>query len=114
MTYFLKNVILKRTSEAQDVLAAGGWNVTQYAALLMMFAQVSDMIPGELVHMISDCHIYDRHIPIIEELIKRPTYDAPKIWMNPDVKDFYLFDSDDFKLEGYQKGEQVKNIPIAI
>ena len=106
------NAVLSQRS--QDVLAANNWNVCQYAILLMMFAQSCDMYPGELVHMIADAHIYDRHVPIIEELISRPTYDAPKVTLNPDVKDFYAFTTDDLIVENYQHGEQIKNIPIAI
>lgn len=106
------NAILNQRS--QDILAANNWNVCQYAVLVHMFAQVSGMKVGELVHVIADAHIYDRHIPIIKELIERPTYDAPTLWMNPDVKDFYEFTVDDFKLENYVTGEQIKNIPIAI
>jgi thymidylate synthase len=102
------------TQRSQDVLAANNWNVCQYAILLMMFAQSVDMYPGELVHMIADAHIYDRHVPIVEELISRPTYDAPKVKLNPEVKDFYEFTTDDLIVENYQHGEQIKNIPIAI
>ena len=94
------NAILNQRS--QDILAANNWNVVQYAALLMMFAQVSGFEPGELVHVIADAHIYDRHIPIIKELIKRPTYPAPKVTLNPEVKDFYKFTVDDFMIEDYQ------------
>ena len=80
----------------------------------MMIAQVCDMIPGQLVHMIAHAHIYDRHVPIIEELISRPEYPAPKVSLNPEVKDFYAFTTDDLIVTDYQHGEQVKNIPIAI
>ena len=106
------NMVL--TQRSQDVLAANNWNVAQYAILLMMVAQACDMIPGELVHMIADAHIYDRHVPIIQELIKRPTYPAPTVKLNPDVKDFYAFTTKDLIVENYQHGEQIKNIPIAI
>ena len=106
------NAVLNQRS--QDVLAANNWNVCQYAILLMMFAQASDMIPGELLHVIADAHIYDRHVDIIRELISRPTYPAPKVRLNPDVKDFYAFTTDDLIIEDYQHGPQVKNIPIAI
>ena len=106
------NMMLKQRS--QDVLAANNWNVSQYSILLMMIAQVVDMIPGELLHVIADCHIYNRHIPIIEELIKRDEYEAPKVWLNPEIKDFYQFTTDDLHVENYQTGEQIKNIPIAI
>lgn len=106
------NAILNQRS--QDVLAANNWNVVQYAVLVHMMAQVSDMIPGEFVHVIADAHIYDRHIPIIEELIKREPFPAPRFMLNPDVKNFYDFTPDDVKLEDYRFGEQIKNIPIAI
>ncbi len=106
------NAILNQRS--QDVLAANNWNVVQYAVLVHMMAQVAGLKPGELVHVIADAHIYDRHIPIVEELIKRPTYPAPKFTMNPDVKDFYKFTLDDFTIEDYVTGPQITNIPIAI
>ncbi len=106
------NGILNQRS--QDILAANNWNVVQYSVLLHMFAQVSGLEAGELVHVISDAHIYDRHIPLIKELIKRETYPAPKFSLNPEVKDFYDFTVDDIKIENYQKGPQITNIPIAI
>lgn len=106
------NAILNQRS--QDVLAANNWNVVQYAALVYMMAQVTGFEPGELVHVIADAHIYDRHIPIVEELISRSTYPAPKVTLNPDVKDFYDFTVDDFTIEDYQTGPQIKNIPIAV
>lgn len=105
------NGILNQRS--QDVLAANNWNVCQYAVLIHMLAQVCDMKVGELVHVIADAHIYDRHIPIIKELITRETYDAPTFYMNPDVKDFYAFTVDDFRLDNYVTGPQVE-IPIAV
>ena len=106
------NAILNQRS--QDVLAANNWNVVQYAVLVHMMAQVCDMEVGELVHVIADAHIYDRHIPIIEELIQREPLPAPKFLLNPDVKNFYDFKPEDVTLEGYRFGEQIKNIPIAI
>lgn len=106
------NAILNQRS--QDVLAANNWNVVQYAILVHMLAQVCDMEAGELVHVIADAHIYDRHIPIIETLIAREPYPAPRFILNPDVKNFYDFRPEDVKLEGYRFGEQIKNIPIAI
>ena len=102
------------TQRSQDVLTANNWNVAQYAILLMMFAQVSGMIPGQLGHMIADAHIDDRHIPIIEELITRETYPAPKVSLNPDVTDFYAFTTDDLIVEDYRHGPQVKHIPVAV
>ena len=100
------NAILNQRS--QDVLAANNWNVVQYAVLVHMIAQVTGFKPGELVHVIADAHIYDRHIPIVKELIERETYPAPKFKMNPDVKDFYEFTVDDFTIEDYKTGPQVK------
>ena len=106
------NAILNQRS--QDVLAANNWNVCQYAILLMMIAQVCDMEAGELVHVIADCHVYDKHVPIIKELITREQYPAPKVRLNPDIKNFYDFTTDDLIVEDYIAGEQIKNIPIAI
>lgn len=105
------NAILNQRS--QDVLVANNWNVVQYAVLVHMLAQVCGYEVGELVHVIADAHIYDKHIPLIEELIGRTQYPAPKFVMNPDVKDFYEFTLDDFRLEDYQAGPQIKNIPVA-
>lgn len=99
---------------SQDVLAANNWNVCQYAVLLHMLAQVSNLKVGEFVHIIADAHIYDRHIPLVKELIERKSYDAPVFKMNKEIKNFYDFTVDDFELVNYQKGEQIKNIPIAI
>ncbi|MBQ6410988.1 MAG: thymidylate synthase, partial [Atopobiaceae bacterium] len=106
------NMVLNQRS--QDVLAANNWNVCQYSILLMMVAQASGMVPGELVHMIVDAHIYDRHVPIVKELIKRTPLPAPKVRLNPDVTDFYAFTTDDLIVEDYQTGEQIKGIPIAV
>ena len=106
------NAILNQRS--QDVLAANNWNVVQYAVLVHMLAQVCDMNVGELVHVIADAHIYDRHVDAIMELISREPFPAPKFWLNPEIKDFYQFTPDDVKLEGYQTGEQIRDIPIAI
>ena len=106
------NGILHQRS--QDVLAANNWNVVQYSVLLHMFAQVSDLEVGELVHVIADAHIYDRHVPIVKELITRPQYPAPKFRLNPEIKNFYDFTTNDLIIEDYQKNPQVLNIPIAI
>ncbi|MBD9157009.1 MAG: thymidylate synthase [Lachnospiraceae bacterium] len=106
------NMVLNQRS--QDVLAANNWNVCQYAILLMMVAQVCDMVPGELLHVIADAHIYDRHVDIIKELITRPEHPAPKVWLNPEVKDFYAFTTDDLHVEGYETEPQIKDIPIAV
>lgn len=106
------NAILNQRS--QDILAANNWNVVQYSVLLMMLAQVCGLEPGELVHVIADAHIYDRHIPVIRELIARPQFPAPKFELNPEIKNFYDFTVDDIRVTDYQKNEQIKNIPIAI
>ena len=106
------NAVLNQRS--QDILAANNWNVVQYSVLLHMFAQVSGLRAGELVHVIADAHIYDRHIPVIEELVSRPQYPAPKFRLNPEIKDFYDFTVDDVMIEDYQKNPQILNIPIAI
>ena len=106
------NMTLNQRSN--DVLAANNWNVCQYALLLMMVAQVSNMIPGQLMHCITDVHIYDRHVDLVKELISRKTYPAPKVRLNPDIKDFYDFTTDDLIVEDYQYGPQIKDIPIAI
>ena len=99
---------------SQDMLAANAWNVAQYAALVMMFAQVSGLEAGELVHVIADAHIYDRHIPIVEELIKRPVYDAPEVILDKNVTNFYDFSPDSFTVNNYVHGEKVGRFPVAI
>lgn len=106
------NGILNQRSN--DVLAANNWNVCQYAVLLHMLAQVCDMQVGEFVHVIADAHIYDRHVPMIEELIKREPLPAPKFWLNPEIKDFYQFTRNDVKLIDYETHEQIKDIPVAV
>ncbi|MBE6037015.1 MAG: thymidylate synthase [Clostridiales bacterium] len=106
------NAVLNQRS--QDVLVANNWNVVQYAILVMMFAQVSGLEPGELVHVIADAHIYDRHIPLVEEMLTRPQYPAPKVTLNPAVKDFYEFTTDDILVEDYETNPQIKDIPVAV
>ncbi len=106
------NGILNQRS--QDVLMANNWNVCQYAVLLHMFAQVCGMRVGELVHVIADAHIYDRHIPLVRELIKRRQYPAPVFRLNPEVRDFYQFTPDDIVIENYVTGPQIKEIPVAV
>lgn len=105
------NAILNQRSN--DFLAANNWNVVQYALLVHIFAKVSGLKVGELVHVIADAHIYDRHIPIVEELISRPTFDAPKLEIG-ELTDFYKVSLDDFKLDGYKFNEFDVKIPIAI
>ena len=106
------NAILNQRS--QDTLTANNWNVVQYAVLVHMFAQVSGLEVGELVHVISDAHIYDRHVDIIKELIARPQFPAPKFSLNPEIKNFYDFTIDDIKIEDYQKNPQILDIPVAV
>lgn len=107
----LNSMLNQRSS---DVLTANNWNVVQYAVLTHMFARECDMEVGELVHVIADAHIYDRHIPLIRELISREPLPAPKLWLNPEVKNFYDFTVDDVKLLDYETHEQIKGIPVAI
>ncbi len=106
------NAILNQRS--QDILTANNWNVCQYAVLVHMLAQVCNMQAGELVHVIADAHIYDRHIPLVKELISREQYPAPTFWLNPEVTDFYKFTRDDVKLINYQTGPQITDIPVAV
>lgn len=106
------NAVLNQRSN--DVLTANNWNVCQYAVLVHMLAQVCDMYVGELVHVIADAHIYDRHIPLIKELITREEHPAPKVWLNPEKKDFYEFTVDDLHVEDYVTGPQIKHIPVAV
>ena len=106
------NAILNQRS--QDMITANNWNVLQYSVLQYMFAQVSDMQVGELIHVIADAHIYDRHVPIIKELITRPTFDAPKFVMNKDIKNFYDFTVDDFKLVDYKSTPLNDKLEVAI
>ena len=106
------NAVLNQRS--QDVLTANNWNVVQYAVLVHMLAQVCDMRVGELVHVIADAHIYDRHIPIVRELITRPMHEAPTFRLNPEIHDFYEFTRNDVQVDNYVTGEQIENIPVAI
>lgn len=106
------NLLLVQRS--QDTLVANNWNVCQYALLQMMFAQVSGLKPGIMTHVIGDAHIYDRHIPLIKDLIQREQYDAPIVTLNPSVTDFYAFTVDDLSVLDYKAGEQIKKIPVAI
>ena len=106
------NGILNQRS--QDMLTANSWNVCQYAVLMHMFAQASGLKVGELVHVIADAHIYDRHIPMVEELLKKEPLPGPTLWVDPEVKDFYQFTTDSFKLENYQYHPFDHKVPVAI
>lgn len=106
------NGILNQRS--QDMLTANNWNVVQYSILLIMFAQVSGLQAGELVHVIADAHLYDRHIPIVKEVIAREPLPAPKLTVDPDIKNFYDFTVDSFKLENYEFHPLDVKIPVAI
>ena len=106
------NGILNQRSN--DVLTANNWNVVQYAVLMHMFAQVSGLEVGELVHVIADAHIYDRHVPIVEKIMLNEQKPAPKFWINPEIKNFYDFTVDDFKLEGYEFTKLEDKIEVAI
>lgn len=105
------NAILNQRS--QDMLTANSWNVCQYAALLMMLAKVSGLRPGELVHVIADAHIYDRHIPLVEKLFEREAYPAPRLIL-PDTEDFYSFTTENVYLEDYRCNPGVGRIPVAV
>ncbi len=106
------NGILNQRSN--DVAVANNWNVVQYSVLLMMLAQVSGLKAGELVHVIADAHIYDRHIPVVKKMMENPQFEAPKLIINPDVKDFYKFTVDDFKLENYEFNKIEEKFEVAI
>ena len=106
------NGILNQRSN--DVAVANNWNVVQYAILLIMFAQVSGLKAGELVHVIADAHLYDRHIPVVKKMLTNPQFEAPKLVVNPDVKDFYAFTVDDFKLENYQFNKIEEKFEVAV
>ena len=106
------NAILNQRS--QDMLTANNWNVCQYAALVHMFAQVSGLQVGELVHVIADCHIYDRHVDLVKKMLDNPTFEAPKFVVDPSVTDFYAFTKDSFKMVDYQCNRFDYEIPIAI
>jgi thymidylate synthase len=106
------NGILNQRSN--DMLTANNWNVVQYAILIMMFAQVSGLKPGKLIHVIADAHIYDRHIPLVKKVIAKPQHKAPKLVMNPDVKNFYDFKVEDFQLIDYEYEILEEKIPVAI
>jgi thymidylate synthase len=106
------NGILNQRSN--DMLTANNWNVLQYSLLIYMFAQVSGLKPGKLIHVIADAHIYDRHVPLVKKVIAKPEHPAPKLWINPEIKDFYDFTVDDFKLEGYEFETLEEKIPVAI
>jgi thymidylate synthase len=106
------NAILNQRS--QDMLVANGWNVMQYAVLVHMFAQISGLEVGELVHVIADAHVYDRHIPMVEELIAREVHKAPALIIDPEIKNFYDFSVDSFMLDNYQHSGKIGKIPVAI
>ena len=106
------NAILNQRS--QDMLTANNWNVVQYAVLVHMMARVSGLEAGELVHVIADCHIYDRHVPLVEKMIEQEPYDAPTLWIDPEVTDFYQFTKDSFRLDGYRYHDFPWEIPVAV
>lgn len=106
------NAILNQRS--QDMLTANNWNVVQYAVLVHMLAQVSGLVAGELVHVIADCHIYDRHIPMVERLLEREPLPAPEFYVNPKIDDFYAFTPEDFSLKNYRYHDFPEKIPVAI
>ena len=106
------NAILNQRS--QDMLTANNWNVCQYAVLVHMFARAAGLVPGELVHVIADAHIYDRHVPMVEKILSNPQYAAPQLSVDPDVSDFYAFTRDSFSLPGYKYTDFTEKIPVAV
>ena len=106
------NAILNQRS--QDMLTANNWNVCQYAVLVHMFARAAGLEPGELVHVIADAHIYDRHVPMVEKILSNPQYAAPQLSVDPDVSDFYAFTRDSFSLPGYKYTDFTEKIPVAV
>ena len=106
------NAILNQRS--QDMLVANGWNVCQYAVLVHLIARATGLEAGELVHVIADAHIYDRHVPIVEELIQRPMFEAPTLVLDPGITDFYQFEPGNIHLENYRYGPKITDIPVAV
>ena len=109
------HLILNQRS--QDMLTANGWNTMQYAALLCMFAQCAGLEVGTLTHNIGDCHIYDRHIPLVKKLIEAQPMDvSPKLIINNKTTNFYDFKVEDFEIQGYDYNKNIKlgKIPVAI
>lgn len=106
------NAILNQRSN--DMLVANNWNVVQYALLVHMFAQVSGLKVGELVHVIADAHIYDRHVPIVKEVIARTPMPAPKLIVDTSITNFYDFTVDSFALEGYDAPKLGQRLPVAV
>ena len=106
------NAILNQRS--QDMLTANNWNVCQYAVLVHMFARACGLVPGELVHVIADAHIYDRHVPVVEKILQNPQYEAPQLQIDPEIHDFYAFTRDSFALPGYKFTELDEKIPVAV
>ena len=110
----LNCTVIQRSGDLLAAAASGGWDTIQYALLTHMLAQVWGYKVGELVHIVNNLHIYDRHIPIMQEVLNNPEYDAPKFWINPEVKDFYDFTVDDFKLIDYKSTKYAGKIPVAV
>lgn len=106
------NAILNQRS--QDMLVANGWNVCQYAVLVHLIARATGLEAGELVHVIADAHIYDRHVPIVEELIQRPVFEAPQLVLDPGITDFYQFGPENIHLQNYRYGPKITHIPVAV
>ncbi len=106
------NAILNQRSN--DMLVANGWNVCQYAVLVHLIARCTGFEVGEFVHVIADAHVYDRHVPIVKEVIARPKFPAPRLVIDEGITDFYQFTTDNIRLEGYQYGDKVKGIPVAV
>ncbi len=106
------NAVLNQRS--QDILTANNWNVCQYAVLVLLLAKLNGFRPGVLLHVIADAHIYDRHIPLVEALLEREEYPAPRVSIRDEITDFYDFSERDLLVEDYQTGEQIRDIPVAV
>lgn len=109
----LNCTVIQRSGDLLAAAASGGWDTIQYAVLVHMLAQVCGYQPGELVHIVNNLHIYDRHVDLVKEVVENPEYPAPKLWLNPDVKDFYEFTEDDFKLIDYQSTKLETKFEVA-
>lgn len=108
---------IRVTQRSCDVGLGLPYNITQYAAFVSMIAHVTGLKPGKMLYQITDTHIYCKHIPQIKELIRRRDMakPAPKLWLNPEVNDFFEFDNSrelkDVKLIGY---EHLGKVPMEV
>ena len=109
----LNCTLIQRSGDLLAAAASGGWDTMEYAILVHMLAQVCGYQVGELVHIVDNLHIYDRHTDAVRECLGNPEYPAPKLWINPEVKDFYAFTEDDFRLDNYQSTKLSTKFEVA-